>query len=104
MIDLMKPESRPIFEGSIANYVVSRLKSLGINAINTEVPILSVETATGPVCLEMISRQTNDLNYAIQTIFDLNPTLVFIRDVCQHSDGNFIISFQYIRINYELIS
>ncbi|ARB06006.1 hypothetical protein fHeYen901_233 [Yersinia phage fHe-Yen9-01] len=108
MVDLMKPVPKPVFgneDGNIKNYVISRLKSLGLNVISVEAPLVLIETAGNQVSLEMVSRETNNLNYAIQTIFDLNPTVVFIRDVVEYNEttGNFIIRFQYIRINHELI-
>lgn len=104
MIDLMKPAPKPVFEnedGNIKNYLILRLKALGLNVISVDAPLVIVETASNQVSLPIISRETNNLNHAIQTIFDINPTVVFVRDVVQYNEstGYFVIRFQYIKVN-----
>lgn len=79
----------------ITGYVVQRLEDLEVNVIQVPNPIVVCEQASGKLVLEVVSRMVVDLDYAISSIMEYNPYVVFIREVIKEPAG-YKFRFQYI--------
>ncbi|UIS65749.1 hypothetical protein PP425_gp218 [Enterobacter phage vB_EclM_Q7622] len=81
----------------ITGYVVQRLEDLEIVVVQVPSPVINLEQANGngKLILEVVSKMASDLDYAISSIMEYKPYVVFIHKVIKEPSG-YKFRFQYI--------
>lgn len=95
MLDLNKPQIVKEPE-NITGYVAQRLRDLEIFTVEVKGPVFQLEHASGDISLEIVSKMVDDLDYAIISIMEYNPIVVFIYEVTKEPNGKYKFRFQYL--------
>lgn len=99
MLDLNKLKIDDAPE-DITRYVAQRLEDVDVNVIIVPDPVIVLEQASGKLVLEVVSKMAVDLDYAISSIMEYNPFVVFLREVIKEPAG-YKFRFQYIASDRE---
>lgn len=97
MLNLIKPipPVPPVEDQDITEVVATRLQNLGILVVRPVGPVFQVEMCNGSHTHEIMSKQADDLDYAIEAINELNPVVFFLYKVIL-SERGYTFRFNYI--------
>lgn len=72
---------------STEKYVIDSLITAGIKTVKVDSPVIAIDIINDTVTVAMVSIPAETVDAGIQFIIDVNPLVVFIKDVIVDADG-----------------